>query len=172
MEEIDFVGFRTEASWQLVSQLINHIFADSLDGVRSLFRDGLDMVDECQRAVTTIQETFRTLGIMQEYQAHNIENHPSISGEYTQFFLIANWGGNKAGDESTGSINDLTAKLADVQNIALGAKTASSTALFLVSLYSHLFSILQSLLPNILLSTPLTLPSPMLPSYFFHQFLL
>ena len=63
---------------------------------------------------------------MQEYQAHNIENHSSISGEYMRF-LIANWGGNKAGDESIGSINELTAKLAEVKKIALGEKTVSST---------------------------------------------
>ena len=62
--ELTVAGFSTEEAWQLVTQLINHIFADSFDSVRSFVRDSMNMADERARATTAFWGTFRTIGVM------------------------------------------------------------------------------------------------------------
>ena len=52
--ELTIAGFSMEAAWQLVTQLINHIFADSFDSVRSFVRDSMNIADERARVGTAV----------------------------------------------------------------------------------------------------------------------
>ena len=47
--EFTLAAFSTESAWQLVTPLINHIFSNYLDGVRSFVRDGMNMSNERER---------------------------------------------------------------------------------------------------------------------------
>ena len=74
----------------------------------------------------------KTIGAMQEYQEHNIENHPSILGKYTQFF-IANKGGSDSDSNDTDSnVKVLEEKIESVKKVALGASAAVVTASYKV----------------------------------------
>ena len=41
--DLTYSGFTEDASWQLVSQLANHIFTDDMDTLRSFVREAMDI---------------------------------------------------------------------------------------------------------------------------------
>ena len=118
-------GFNVESSWQLVTQLIDHIFTDDMDKVRSFVREATDTHNDKTTALAVFWGTLCTHGVMQEYSKFGIANRPSISSEYVKFLVIQN-GERDAGDNE--KIDDLIARIESTDKIARAAKSAAASA--------------------------------------------
>lgn len=121
--DLELSGFPSDASWLLVTKLVVRIFRTDLDRVRSYIRGKMDTLDQTQLVTDALWATLRTLGVMQEYQKHGIENHPAISAEYVRFLVT---------HSGQGSIvqfkRDLPKLESTVNELASVAKATQSTA--------------------------------------------
>lgn len=87
--DLEIAGFPPDSSWLLVTKLVVRIFGTDLDKVRSFVRGKMDVSSHAQVATDSLWGALKTIGVMQQYQKHCIENHPAISAEYVRF-LVAN----------------------------------------------------------------------------------
>ena len=113
-------GFTLELSWHLVTQLINHIFIDDMEKVRSFVRDSLSFKRKMEQGVSVLWGTFCTHGVMQEYMSYNIEHHPSIASDYVKF-LVLNRGSasdTTEGESDGETASALQARVIVVRNMA------------------------------------------------------
>ena len=65
--ELSLVDFSSNLAWKLVAQLVNHLFLESFDGVRSFVRDSLNIPDKIERAVIVIWGMLKISDLIQEY---------------------------------------------------------------------------------------------------------
>ena len=118
-------GFAIDSNWQLVTQLVDHIFTDDMDKVRSFVREATDTHNSKHTALAVLWGTLCTHGVMQEYTKYGIAHHPSISSEYVKFLVIQN------GEKESGSnerIDELESKIESTDKIARAAKSAAASA--------------------------------------------
>ena len=118
-------GFSVDSSWQLVTQLVDHVFTDDMDKVRSFVREATDTHDAKSTSLAILWGTVATHGVMQDYTKYGIAHHPSISSEYVKFLVIQH------GESDTGALDkvvELETKLDSVEKIAKAAKSSAATA--------------------------------------------
>ena len=125
--DLELAGFPEKASWLLVTKLVVRIFGTDLDKVRSHIRGKMDTDAHNQLATDALWGTLRTIGVMQDYLRHGIENHPAISAEYVRF-LVSN---SPLGllTRSENQVKSNTAKLEDVNATCKAAQAAAGTAM-------------------------------------------
>lgn len=125
--DLDLAGFPEKSSWLLVTKLVVRIFGTDLDKVRSYMRGKMDTSDHGQLATDALWGTLRTIGVMQDYLRHGIENHPAISAEYVRF-LVTNspLGMVSKFDLQLKSLNE---KLEEVSAQAKAAQSSAGTAM-------------------------------------------
>ena len=119
-------GFPTKSSWLLVTKLVVRIFGTDLNEVRAFMRGKMDTDQHKYLATDALWATLRTIGVMQEYLRHGIENHPAISSQYVRY-LVAN-SPLGAVIKLEGVVNTLGNKIQDVGNKAKAAQSAANTA--------------------------------------------
>ena len=124
--DLDLAGFPSKASWLLVTKLVVRIFGTDLDKVRSFMRGKMDTDSHVVLATDALWATLRTIGVMQDYMRHGIENHPAIAAEYVRF-LVANSGLGTM-EKLTTSLKSLTTKIDDAVAKAKAAQSAATTA--------------------------------------------
>ena len=124
--DLELAGFPTKSSWLLVTKLVVRIFGTDLDKVRSFMRGKMDTETHVILATDALWATLRTIGVMQDYMRHGIENHPAIAAEYVRF-LVANSGLGTMDRLST-SLKTLTTKVDDAVAKAKAAQSAATTA--------------------------------------------
>ena len=93
-EDLTDVGFPDTNAWDLVSKLVNRIFAEDCFVRRGIVHEYMDSNDHRALGVSLIWGTFATHQVIREYQSYGIENHPSIASEYVRF-LVYNSGAHK-----------------------------------------------------------------------------
>ena len=125
--DLDLAGFPEKSIWLLVTKLVVRIFGTDLDKVRSYMRGKMDTSDHGQLATDALWGTLRTIGVMQDYLRHGIENHPAISAEYVRF-LVTNspLGMVSKFDLQLKSLNE---KLEEVSAQAKAAQSSAGTAM-------------------------------------------
>lgn len=124
--DLDMAGFPTKSSWLLVTKLVVRIFGTDLDKARAFMRGKMDTDQHQHLATDALWATLRTIGVMQQYLRHGIENHPAISSQYVRF-LVAN-SPLGAVIKLEGVVNALGNKIEDVGNKAKAAQSAANTA--------------------------------------------
>ena len=121
--DLELSGFPSKSSWLLVTKLVVRIFGTDLDKVRSFMRGKMDVTSHKEVATDSLWATLKTIGVMQEYQKHGIENHPAISAEYVRF-LVAH--------SALGSISKFEDRFksidAKIESFLATSKAAQSTA--------------------------------------------
>ena len=92
-------GSTPELSQNLVTQLVNYIFVDDMEKVRSFMKNSLRSEQKRDQGVSVLWGTFCTHGVMQDCMSYNIQYYPSITSEYAKFPVLNN--GNGSGSESS-----------------------------------------------------------------------
>ena len=87
--ELTTHGYDDALSWQLVTQVVYHIFSADMDKARNFVRESLDAQSPKEMALAVLWGTFRTLEVAQEYMKHGFADHPSISSQYVKFLLTS-----------------------------------------------------------------------------------
>ena len=124
--DLELAGFPTKSSWFLVTKLVVRIFGTDLDKVRAFMRGKMDTDQHRHLATDALWATLRTIGIMQQYLRHGIENHPAISSEYVRF-LVAN-SPLGAVVRIEGEVKSLVHKIDEVGAKAKAAQSTANTA--------------------------------------------
>lgn len=75
--------FSKKQAWSLVTQLIRRIFYD-LHAVRVGVLDSMT-TDKESICAAVLWGVFQTQDVMEDYEKHNFENHPSMASEYVKF---------------------------------------------------------------------------------------
>ena len=120
-------SFSEEGSWQIITQLVNHTFANNMDKVRCFAREAMDTHSKKEMGAAVIWGTFQTHKVMEDYMKYGIENHPSISSEYVKF-LVTNTPLSSGGECLDERVEILEAKIVEVDRTAKGAKSTAGSA--------------------------------------------
>lgn len=120
-------SFSEEGSWQLITQLVNHIFADDMNKVRYFVREAMDTHSKKEMGAAVMWGTFQTHKVMEGYMKYGIENCPSISSEYVKF-LVTNTPLISGGEGLKERVDKLEEMIVEVERSAKGAKYAAGSA--------------------------------------------
>ena len=77
--ELTTHGYDDALSWQLVTQVVYHIFSADMDKARNFVRESLDAQSPKEMALTVLWGSFRTLEVAQEYIKHSFEADTTFS---------------------------------------------------------------------------------------------
>lgn len=124
--DLDLAGFPANASWLLVTKLVVRMFGTDLDKVRSYMRGKMDTEHPNELATDALWATLRTIGVMQDYMRHGIENHPAISAEYVRFLVLNSGVGTMAKIQE--KMKEVESKLEEIGAQAKAAQSAASRA--------------------------------------------
>ena len=126
-QDLTDADFPEEASWQLGTQLVNHIFTDDMDKLRSFVREIMDTHSREEMVGVVLWGNFEIYRMMDEYMRFGMKNHPSISSEYVKF-LVINSGGRGQGDGGGDKFERLEERVTEVEKVVKSAKSASGSA--------------------------------------------
>lgn len=86
----------------------------------------MDVTSHIGVATDSLWATLRTIGVMQQYQKHGIENHPAILAEYVRFLFAHSALGTIAKFES--KFENIEAGIKEIGNAAKAAQSTAGTA--------------------------------------------
>lgn len=127
--ELTTHGYPENMAWQLVTQIVYHVFSSDLDKARNFVRESLDAQSPKTMALAVLWGTFRTLDVAQEYIIHGFANHHSVSSQYVKF-LVTSKGEEASRIEAKLSAELKTMKeaIAKLTQIAKEAKASAAAA--------------------------------------------
>ena len=126
-QDLTDTDFSDDASWQLVTQLVNNIFNDDMNKVRCFFRKSMNTHSKEDMAAAVLVGTFQTHRVMEEYMKYGIDNHTSISSEYVKFLMTNS---SSRGETSGGGdkLDGLEERMTEVEKVAKGVKSSAGSA--------------------------------------------
>ena len=121
-------GYSVELSWQLVTQVVYHVFSRDLDKARNFMRDSIDTSNTELLHGSVLWAVFKTHQVMDEYMRRGFGTHPSISAQYLSFLVHSR---GKDADQTDSKVNKALTKMEDkvedVEKIAKEARSAASS---------------------------------------------
>ena len=121
-------GYADELSWQLITQVIYHIFTNDLDQARNFVRDVADTSDPESLHVSVLWGVFSTHVAMEKYMRNGFSAHPTVASQYLDF-LVESRGEDSNDQDSklTKAISKLEIKMEAIEKTAKEARTSAST---------------------------------------------
>ena len=119
-------GYSDDLSWQLVTQVIHHVFTADLDKARNFVRDGVDTSNPEFLHGSILWGIFQTHRAMEDYMQHGFAAHPAVASQYLDFLVESR---GEDADEENSKVAKAIAKVeTQVESIEKIAKEARSTA--------------------------------------------
>ena len=122
-------GYSSELSWQLVTQVLYHVFTGDLDKSRNFVRDGANTSNSQMLHSSVLWGIFKTHEAMQSYMLHGFSAHPAVAAQYMEF--LVNSRGQEVEDKDSAamkSVKQLETQVMSIEKIAKEAKSAAGTA--------------------------------------------
>ena len=122
-------GYSVSLSWQLITQVMFHVFTGDLDKSRNFVRDGTNTTNTQTLHGSILWGIFRTHEAMQSYMHHGFSAHPAVASQYLDF--LVNSRGQDHEDKETEAlkaIKVLETQLNAVDKLAKEAKSAAGDA--------------------------------------------
>ena len=125
-QDLTDTDFSDDASWQLVTQLVNNIFNDDMNKVRCFFRKSMNTHSKEDMAAAVLVGTFQTHRVMEEYMKYGIDNHTSISSEYVKFLMTNS---SSRGETSGGGdkLDGLEERMTEVEKVTKGLNSTAGS---------------------------------------------
>ena len=122
-------GYSDDLSWQLVTQVVYHVFARDLDSARNFVRDGSNTSNPELLHGSVLWGIFRTHHAMAKYMRHGFGSHPAVAAQYLSF-LVDSRGKDSEGNDAKLSkvLSKVDNKIEQVEKIAKEARSAASSA--------------------------------------------
>ena len=122
-------GYSSDLSWQLLTQVLYHVFTGDLDKARNFVRDGVDTKNTSQLHGSILWGLFKTHEAMQTYMHHGFGAHPAVAAQYLDF-LVNSRGADADNKESVAmkAVKKLEIQMNTVDKVAKEAKAAAGTA--------------------------------------------
>ena len=122
-------GYSTELSWELVTQVVYHVFTTDLDKSRNFVRDGVDTSNPQLLHGSILWGLFRTHQAMDVYTQHGFSAHPAVASQYLNFLVDSRGEDSEEKDSKLSKeLTKLQAKVETVEKTAKEARTSASTA--------------------------------------------
>lgn len=121
-------GYSTDLSWQLVTQVIHHIFTSDLDKARNFVRDGVNTSNQQFLHGSILWGIFRTHHAMEYYMKFGFSAHPAVASQYLNFLVDSK--GEEAEEKDSDlskAVSKLESKIEAVEKTAKEARSAAST---------------------------------------------
>ena len=122
-------GYSSDLSWQLVTQVIYHVFTSDLDKARNFVRDGADTSNPQMLHGSILRGIFRTHQAMDEYMQYGFGSHPSVASQYLNFLVDSRGADVDQSDTKLSkAVSKLDSKVEAIEKTAKEARSAASTA--------------------------------------------
>ena len=121
-------GYSSELSWQLVTQVVHHVFTADLDKARNFVRDGFDTSNPQVLHGSILWGLFRTHQAMEEYMQHGFAAHPAVASQYLDFLVDSRGEDTEEQDSKVAKVlSKIEVKMDSIEKTAKEARSSAST---------------------------------------------
>ena len=122
-------GYSGSLSWQLITQVIFHVFTGDLDKARNFVRDGTNTTNTETLHGSILWGIFRTHEAMQSYMHHGFSAHPAVAAQYLDFLVNSRGQDNDDKDSKVmKAVRELEVQVNALDKATKDAKSAASDA--------------------------------------------
>ena len=123
-------GYSSGLCWQLITQVLHHIFTSDLDKARNFVRDGTNTGgDTSTLHLSVLWGIFKTHEAMNSYMHYGFSAHPAVAAQYLDF--LVNSRGHEEDEKDSKVmkvVRTIENQVSAVEKVAKEAKSAANTA--------------------------------------------